>query len=96
MLMSHVEDMMYPWAIQCLHKAKLTQVHHHFYFWVQVCIILIGIRNQIFSPIYQNNDGYYALDESFVTANGMIKCDASWTSDVYDNFNQYVRGNWNF
>ena len=56
-------------------------------------IILIGIRNQIFSPIYQNNDGYYALDESFVTANVMIKCDASWTSDVYDNFNQYVRGN---
>ena len=52
----------------------------------------LGIRNQIFSPIYQNNDGYYALDESFVTANVMIKCDASWTSDVYDNFNQYVRG----
>ena len=32
------------------------------------------------------------MDESFVTANVMIKCDASWTSDVYDNFNQYVRG----
>ena len=22
----------------------------------------------------------------------MIKCDASWTSDVYDNFQQYVKG----
>ena len=52
----------------------------------------LGIRNQIFQPIYQNNDGYYALDESFVTANVMIKCDASWSAEVYDNFQQYVSG----
>lgn len=51
-----------------------------------------GIRNQIFQPIYQNADGYYALDVDFVTANVMIKCDAAWTSEVYDNFNQYVKG----
>ena len=52
-----------------------------------------GIRNQIFQPIFQNSDGYYALAESFVTANVMIKCDASWTSETYDNFNQYVQVN---
>ena len=51
-----------------------------------------GIRNQIFQPIYQNADRYYALDVDFVTANVMIKCDASWTSEVYDNLNQYVKG----
>ena len=51
-----------------------------------------GIRNQIFQPIFQNSDGYYALAESFLTANVMIKCDASWTSETYDNFNQYVQG----
>ena len=52
----------------------------------------LGIRNQIFQPIFQNSDGYYALAESFLTANVMIKCDASWTSETYDNFNQYVQG----
>ena len=54
--------------------------------------IIPGIRNQIFQPIYQNSDGYYALAESFLTANVMIKCDASWTSEIYDNFDQYVKG----
>ena len=94
MLMNLAEDMMCPWVIRCPHRVRQIQV--------LVCKkkipfpsnleLNLGIRNQIFSPIYQNNDGYYALDESFVTANVMIKCDASWTSDVYDNFNQYVRG----
>ena len=32
-----------------------------------------GIRNQIFSPMIRNSDGYYKLDDSFVTANTQIK-----------------------
>ena len=32
-----------------------------------------GIRNQIFSPMFRNDDGYYQLDRSFVTANTQIK-----------------------
>ena len=51
-----------------------------------------GIRNQIFTSTYQNSDGYYALNIDFLTANVMIKCDGSWSSEVQDNFNQYVRG----
>ena len=51
-----------------------------------------GIRNQIFTSTYQNKDGYYALNVDFITANVMIKCDGSWSSEVQDNFNQYVRG----
>ena len=51
-----------------------------------------GIRNQIFTSTYQNDDGYYALNVDFITANVMIKCDGSWSSEVQDNFNQYVRG----
>ena len=51
-----------------------------------------GIRNQIFTSTYQNSDGYYALNVDFVTANVMVKCDGSWSSEVQDNFDQYVRG----
>jgi len=51
-----------------------------------------GIRNQIFNPMYQNDDGYYAMQGSFITANIMIKCDATWTAEVYDSFNDYVKG----
>ena len=32
-----------------------------------------GIRNQIFTSTYQNDDGYYALNVDFITANVMIK-----------------------
>ena len=32
-----------------------------------------GIRNQIFNPMIRNSDGYYKLDDSFVTANTQIK-----------------------
>ena len=51
-----------------------------------------GIRNQIFSSTFQNEDGYYALNVDFITANVQIKCDASWSSQVHDNYNQYVQG----
>ena len=52
-----------------------------------------GIRNQIFSPMIRNNDSHYQLDTTFVTANHQIKCDASWSSKVFDNFKDYVNGN---
>lgn len=52
-----------------------------------------GIRNQIFSPMIKNEDGHYQLDTTFVTANHQIKCDATWSSNVYDNLKQYVDGN---
>ena len=32
-----------------------------------------GIRNQIFNPMVRNSDGYYKLDDSFVSANTQIK-----------------------
>ena len=32
-----------------------------------------GIRNQIFVPMVRNSDGYYKLDDSFVSANTQIK-----------------------
>ena len=32
-----------------------------------------GIRNQIFEPMFRNQDGYYQMDRSFVTANAQIK-----------------------
>jgi hypothetical protein len=51
-----------------------------------------GIRNQIFSPMRRNEDGYYQLDMRFVTANHQIKCDATWASEVFDNFDSYVEG----
>lgn len=51
-----------------------------------------GIRNQIFSPMKRNQDGHYVLDTSFVTANHQIKCDATWSSQVFDNFKDYVNG----
>ena len=51
-----------------------------------------GIRNQIFSPMVRNQDGYYQLDTRFITANHQIKCDATWTSHVYDNFDEYIQG----
>ncbi|XP_023334455.1 uncharacterized protein LOC111705962 isoform X2 [Eurytemora carolleeae] len=51
-----------------------------------------GIRNQIFNPMIQNADGYYAMRAGFLTANIMIKCDASWNSEVFDNFKDYVKG----
>jgi len=51
-----------------------------------------GIRNQIFEPMYQNDDGHYALQGSFITGNIMVKCDATWSAEVYDNFNDYVKG----
>ena len=51
-----------------------------------------GIRNQIFSPMIRNIDGYYQLNTRFITANHQIKCDATWTSHVYDNFQEYIEG----
>ena len=51
-----------------------------------------GIRNQIFSPMIKNEDAHYQLDTTFVTANHQIKCDATWSSNVYDNYRQYVDG----
>ncbi len=51
-----------------------------------------GIRNQIFSPMFRNEDGYYKLDMGFVTANHQIKCDATWSSEVFENFKDYVQG----
>lgn len=51
-----------------------------------------GIRNQIFSPMIRNQDGYYQLNTRFITANHQIKCDATWTSHVYDNFQEYIEG----
>ena len=32
-----------------------------------------GIRNQLFKPTVRNDDGFYALDRSFITANAQIK-----------------------
>ena len=32
-----------------------------------------GIRNQIFNPMVRNSDGYYKLDDTFVSANTQIK-----------------------
>ena len=32
-----------------------------------------GIRNQIFNPMVRNSDGYYKLDDSFLSANTQIK-----------------------
>ena len=32
-----------------------------------------GIRNQIFDPMIRNRDGYYKLDDSFISANTQIK-----------------------
>ena len=40
----------------------------------------------------RNEDGYYKLDMTFVTANHQIKCDATWSSKVFDNFKDYVKG----
>ncbi|CAB4058247.1 unnamed protein product [Lepeophtheirus salmonis] len=39
-----------------------------------------------------NPAGHMKLDDRFVTANTQIKCDASWTSEVFDNFESYVNG----
>ena len=51
-----------------------------------------GIRNQIFNPMIKNEDGHYQLDMRFITANHQIKCDAAWSSHVYDSFKDYVMG----
>merc|ERR1711974_380942 len=51
-----------------------------------------GIRNQIFEPMFRNQDGYYQMDRSFVTANTQIKCDATWSSHIYDKMKDYVDG----
>ena len=51
-----------------------------------------GIRNQIFDPMVKNEDGHYQLDMTYVTANHQIKCDATWSSHVYDNLKDYVNG----
>ena len=51
-----------------------------------------GIRNQIFAPMLRNTDGHYQLDTTFVTANHQIKCDATWSSKVFDNFKDYIDG----
>ena len=32
-----------------------------------------GIRNQIFAPMFRNDDARYRLDVSFITANTQIK-----------------------
>merc|ERR1712243_659 len=49
-----------------------------------------GVRDQIFAPTVRTKDGYYALDMSFVTANAQIKCDASWSTDIYDTYKKYL------
>ena len=43
-----------------------------------------GIRNQIFSPMVRNSDGHYEVDGSFITGNEQVKCDADFSSRVYD------------
>ena len=43
-----------------------------------------GIRKQIFIPMARNKDGHYELDGSFITGNEQVKCDAEFTSRVYD------------
>ena len=43
-----------------------------------------GIRNQIFLPMARNSDGHYEVDETFITGNEQVKCDAEFTSRVYD------------
>ena len=50
----------------------------------------VSRRNKIFEPMVQNKDKHWVLDDSFVTANVMIKCEANWQQEVFDNFNNYV------
>ena len=47
-------------------------------------VVSAGIRNQIFLPMARNKDGHYELDGSFVSGNEQVKCDAEFTSRVYD------------
>ena len=46
--------------------------------------LLAGIRKQIFIPMARNSDGHYELDGSFITGNEQVKCDAEFSSRVYD------------
>ena len=32
----------------------------------------------------RNGDGHYEVDESFITGNEQVKCDAEFTSRIYD------------
>ena len=32
----------------------------------------------------RNDDGHYEVDESFITGNEQVKCDAEFTSRIYD------------
>ena len=43
-----------------------------------------GIRNQIFAPMIRNSDGHYEVDGSFINGNEQVKCDADFSSRVYD------------
>ena len=49
-----------------------------------------GIRNQIFAPMVRNADGHYEVDGSFISGNEQIKCDAEFTSRVYDKVEKYI------
>ena len=40
----------------------------------------------------KNEKGLMEVDGSFLTVNDMIKCDTSWTEEVYHDFHSYVRG----
>ena len=32
----------------------------------------------------RNSDGHYEVDESYITGNEQVKCDAEFTSRIYD------------
>ena len=50
-----------------------------------------GIRNQIFQSMIDNDNSLRELDERYITANPMVKCDSEWTEKIYHNFEDYVR-----
>ena len=50
-----------------------------------------GIRKQIFDPMITNDDNLRELDERFITANPLVKCDSEWKERIYHTFEDYVR-----
>ena len=45
-----------------------------------------GIRNQIFNPMFRNDDARYKLDVGFITANTQIKVGSFWKGIQQHNF----------
>ena len=50
-----------------------------------------GIRKQIFNPMITNADDFRELDERYITANPLVKCDSEWKENIYHTFENYVR-----